>query len=399
MKSLKSINKENLSMYIISLIIFANIIQNGLLFAFNISINIFVQYILLLILFWINNWNFENKKVLMIIYISIVIFLIDNILFQQKNNITYFKQFFLYGFPAISCFLIKIDFKKLNTVFLKYAIACIIPYILSIVTNINLIKLNYMTWGFAFAFCISYIYIYFSLNNRKKFILNLCFIPLIILNISYGSKSSLIIIFLAISASYYYNNRKSSVKKILILIFLCVIMSFWKEIVYFIISNLKEYFNLDTYSINSFLLYLKQDFNSGFLGSRQDIYMNALNAIKSNPFGIGIGGFEQLFGTYPHNFIIDIIVTFGVINGGIILLLMLLYTFKTLNLDMNRDERIFLIFIIANFFKLFFSKTFTNDINFWLYLSIIGALLSTYRYKATKKIKLINQKSRNVFLD
>lgn len=392
MKSLKSINKENLSMHIISLIIFANIIQNGLLFAFNISINIFVQYILLLILFWINNWNFENKKVLMIIYISIVIFLIDNILFQQKNNITYFKQFFLYGFPVISCFLIKIDFKKLNTVFLKYAIACTILYILSIVTNVNLIKLNYMTWGFAFAFCISYIYIYFSLNNRKNFILNLCFIPLIILNISYGSKSSLIIIFLTISSCYYYNNNNSLIKKIVILIVLFIVMSFWKEIVYFIIFNLKEYFKLDTYSINSFLLYLKEDFNSGFLGSRQDIYFNTLETIKLNPFGIGIGGFEQLFGTYPHNFIIDVIVTFGVINGGIMILLMILYTFRTLNLGINKAESIFLIFVITNFSKLFFSKTFTNDINFWLYISVIGSLLSIYKYKATKKFKSVNKK-------
>lgn len=392
MKFLKTINKEDLSMHIIVLIIFANIIQNGILFAFNISINIFIQYMLILLLFWMNNWSFENKKVLLLIYISIVIFLIDNIFYQQENNIIYFKQFFLYGFPIISCFLIKINFKKLSNIFLKYAIVCTILYIIPIMTNVNLIKVNYMTWGFAFVFCISYIYIFFSLNNKKTFILNICFIPLIILNISYGSKSSLIIIFLAISSSYYYNNKEFLLKKLVILIILFIVMSFWKEIVYFVISNLKEYFKLDTYSINSFLLYLKEDFNSGFLGSRQDIYFNALETIKANPFGIGIGGFEQFFGTYPHNFIIDIIVTFGIVNGGIIILLMIFYTFKTLNLGINKAEGIFLIFIIINFSKLFFSKTFTNDMNFWLYISIIGVLLSDCKYKLTKKFKLINKK-------
>lgn len=367
------INKEFIINNIICLIIFANIIQNGIKFAFNISINIFWQYFLVIILFILARNRKKNIKVIVFSFIVIVIFMSNIVIYNNNQSTMYLKKFLLFVFPSMLCFFHIIDFKSLNREFIKYSIFNSLIYIIALFTNNQMVKNDYMTWGFSYVFCISYIYIYFYKMGKNKLLLNIIFIPLILFLIIFGNKSSIIIIICTILMSYYLSS-KTNIKKCFMTIIIFIIILNWREILFYIVSDLKNTFDLDTYSVNSFLLYLQKDFSSGFLNTRESIYSNSIELIKNNPFGIGIGNFESMYGTYPHNIVLDIIVTFGIINGVILILCIIISTIKKTIEVKDKNNMIFLIFVVSNFLKLVFSKTFINDINFWLLVLVLLSL-------------------------
>jgi len=71
-----------------------------------------------------------------------------------------------------------------------------------------------------------------------------------------------------------------------------------------------------------------ESMNSGF--SRIEIYKYALSLIWMFPRGIGIGYFHYYQFSYPHNIILEIMVEWGWFIGAIILLLILLGSFRLL---------------------------------------------------------------------
>ena len=92
---------------------------------------------------------------------------------------------------------------------------------------------------------------------------------------------------------------------------------------------------------------------------------------------MGIAGFQDKYGYFPHNLIIDVYVTFGLILGTIYLIYIVDLGIKLNNISLrNIEVKILFIFMVSNAIKLMLSKTFIYDPTIWLYISL-GNLIST----------------------
>lgn len=122
------------------------------------------------------------------------------------------------------------------------------------------------------------------------------------------------------------------------------------------------------------------------ISARLYLYKLSILEIKNNlTIGIGLFGFYNKYGTYPHNFILEILVDFGLIIG-IAYLLLIFVIMKKLYDKINIDRKSLLIFsLVISYFPI---MLFSNSLyfNYFLYLLLFYTLnmhlLSRYRVKS-----------------
>lgn len=121
-------------------------------------------------------------------------------------------------------------------------------------------------------------------------------------------------------------------------------------------------------------------FNQGitferFLSGRNVINSLAMESFFEHPItGIGIGTFRINTGYhYAHNFILDCLSTFGLPAGGIILGVFVYTVLKVFWITpINKDVNLFAFVLLMQCFpRLLFSKTFVDDVPFWMYFCFI----------------------------
>ena len=116
---------------------------------------------------------------------------------------------------------------------------------------------------------------------------------------------------------------------------------------------------------------------------RDHVYRDAIELIKQSPIiGYGIFGFFKVYGSYPHNFFLEIL-----LQGGILLLFAILIIIISLikkiiyMIKYNEELRIILIIFLYPIVMLMFSGTYTSDSIFWFSISFI------FSYRFQNKIR------------
>lgn len=134
------------------------------------------------------------------------------------------------------------------------------------------------------------------------------------------------------------------------------------------------------------------DFSSG----RINIYSFIVECIKERPLlGYGLAGDRVLLGgTYPHNFFLEVLVQFGVIIGGLIIILFIYFCIK--GMFNNKDEAetdLALLFFGIGFIQLLVSGSYLTSGNFWLFMSICMNSTNTIRYveRCTRDVRLCDK--------
>lgn len=104
-----------------------------------------------------------------------------------------------------------------------------------------------------------------------------------------------------------------------------------------------------------------------FFSGRIHIWKQALDMILEQPIlGHGAGRFQHVHGYYPHNILLDVLVSAGLI-GFMAIAYFIFRSSKTL-IQSSGDVRIFSLMMLALWFpKLLFSMMFINDTAFWCY--------------------------------
>lgn len=103
---------------------------------------------------------------------------------------------------------------------------------------------------------------------------------------------------------------------------------------------------------------------------RQRIWNAAIQMIKDNPLGYGALGTRHIIYNYHdvghcHQIFLEILVDFGVIIGGILILFFLINTFRIFTLNtIGKWRNVFLIFF-ARAFQLMLSGTYWHVASFW----------------------------------
>lgn len=96
---------------------------------------------------------------------------------------------------------------------------------------------------------------------------------------------------------------------------------------------------------------------------RDSLYGQLLSYIKSSPlFGYGLGADRNLVGNYSHNFVLELIISFGIIIGVIISLSLVILVIKSFVSTKDSNQRAFILILIGpSFIKLSLSGSFLME--------------------------------------
>lgn len=187
----------------------------------------------------------------------------------------------------------------------------------------------------------------------------------------------------------YKNNVRS---KVIIVLVTTIFLIFFEQILGFIML-LSSSLGMSTRVFSRLL-------DGTFLThlSGRDIFQQLLiTAIKERPWlGYGVAGDRMiLYGSYAHNIILELLVSYGVPIGVILLLRCLFKIFKGLNSNITEYNTAFiLILVCCSFIKLFFSGTYLNEPLLFL---LLGICENSIRQKRAQK-RMVNNNENTLVM-
>jgi hypothetical protein len=113
--------------------------------------------------------------------------------------------------------------------------------------------------------------------------------------------------------------------------------------------------------------------------ARNSLKSKSIALIYDYPFGMGLGqervalsdSLNEVAGSYPHNFFLEIFIQYGWILGFTITVLLLYFMFISFFKNKNvTTKNIWLMFFFIGFLPLMFSGTYINWPLFWLFLGL-----------------------------
>lgn len=164
-------------------------------------------------------------------------------------------------------------------------------------------------------------------------------------------------------------NIRGIASKVFTLFLILVLIFNYRYFLRVIYDFFNNYFNVRSRTIE---LLINDIYHSS---GRDIIYSNMIASIHSHPFfGVGIAGDRAIMGDsalYAHNIILEILVSFGIIIGSVmIVLLLFLITYAIIKSD-SKMYNIIIIWICIGFISLLFSESYLREINFWIMLAIL----------------------------
>ena len=195
----------------------------------------------------------------------------------------------------------------------------------------------------------------------KKNILNIVTSILGIFTIiAYGTRGPILCILLLVVV-YIIVFKKFNKHKLLFfsIIVLSILIGFLFEQIIDIISDLVQKLGMSTRILDMFL--------SGDIAEssgRENLQAQLLTAISQNLYGYGIAGDRAIVGTYAHNILIEFWVSYGVIIGSVLLLIIGFFIVRTLFIRGKNpifEDGFILALICPCFIKLFMSGSYLTE--------------------------------------
>lgn len=370
---------ENINCHIVSIIILMNALQIIIAWDFGFIFNMWIEYVVILILLLINKVRIVNIRNIVVIGISGII-IAGNLLFNSSKTLNfYINEFLLFALPLLIIFLIEIDLKKFTKIFFFYNIINTILYLLLLIIDSNRLVEDYMTFGFYAIFSATYVFIYsYYYKYIKIMIFAIVSLPIICIN---GNRGTILIVGVALIIMIIMNAKNLKKKIVIILIFIILGMNInqiGKSILDFITQDL----GITSYSVNNLYRMLESEDVETTIGGRYDIYIKAVKEFEQHPIlGIGVASFQEKYGYFPHNIFLDVYSTFGIIGGTIYFLYILFIIIKLYKIsEKSLEVKVLFVFMIANIMKLMLSKTFVYDPTIWLLISL-GNYILVYNRK------------------
>lgn len=321
--------------------------------------------------------NLHNlgKSVILIIFLSLL-FCFD-FLFRGNNFLVdYYYYFAVYGILAIFMMINITDYKRL----LLYWVVCSsIVGVMYLTDPFSSYKWSggYMPFGFDIMLpAFSGACVLFNLY-KKRFALLLMIVFFIELVI-FGNKGAIVAALLVFffSSSYSKGNKRNTLNKYKFMYVFGFLLIFFYDIILNWFQDIASQLGVGSYALVSLSRILDKSNHDLFLG-RSDLWNSVIDLIIDHPFiGYGIGTLEAITGNYAHNFLLDLLSTFGIPLGLIFLFVFCVFLVK--NYKRSKDEHKYFIVImgILGLSPLLFSLTFWKWLPFWV---LIGSCLFKVR--------------------
>ncbi|MDM1447992.1 O-antigen ligase family protein [Myroides odoratimimus] len=358
--------KSNVNSIVIALLLCANPITWVLQFS-NVIVVIIIAALLIAMF---NNgimFLFDTKKILL--SLSMILFLCVSMLIEPKNEyvVLYFYEFLVFGIPAL--FISSLKFSKKA---LYYSIALLSFVMLPFISSIDFGNSAFDKVDYGFWMGISYgllrfilpllLCVFFIKRLAIRFLLVLVSLFYIFTLLKYGSRGTLlsIVFFLVV---FYFINRGLSLRQGLKFVFIGT----------FLLIGLQIYLtaNSDTF----FFLRKTESLGGGgdLSNGRGQLFSKAIDGIIEKPFyGNGIGAFEYLHGTYPHNFLLHMSYEGGIFYSMFFLLILLTCIYNCFKGKVSKENLIYLLLLFSiSIMELLFSSIYWRSQVFWLFIGFV----------------------------
>lgn len=338
-------------------------------------VNYFLEAVML-ILILICSLKVNPGRSLIITILFIVVWLISIILNQETMSIFKFRgiRFWLYSYPAILCILNIYDLSvlrnKLESFFCKLEYLGIVIFILLFIIR------NEAEYSGALSNLLAVETVFLiDKYSQKKELKNIILVLInIVIILSVGQRNSLLVIVLYVCFRlfrYIIKNKKYYY-------FIYAVLGIGIISNYYIYFLTKLDLILDNLNISSrFIKLILNNEALTYMSGRNLIYSNLINGIKDNLFwGYGVCGDATVaikngfFVEYSHSIILEILLSFGMIFGMLVLLLIMFFCVKTL---FERDSNVVelkLICMSIAIGTLLFNSSFWVSIEFWIFIVI-----------------------------
>lgn len=286
-----------------------------------------------------------------------------------------FLIFFCLCLPPFMLCNCDIDLKKLNDYLLRFSKIVLILFVIMMFLQVFVYaqKLNYMT--VAYNAVPSMMIIYYNFRNKpNKFAAVLWTLSFASLLIG-GCRGALLTMIVFVILWEIHLFKEITPGKLiggLLLLFLVFLIFINLESIVVSLNSFLKSFGYSSRLLNKFLDQ-SADGDLFYFDDRQETLDLAMSNI--NFFGHGIYG-DRAFteGGYVHNFVIEIMLHYGILFGGILLIYLTVFLLKARKkAKFLNNDFLFLgvtAFFCTAFVKMMFSASYLNDRSFWLFLGL-----------------------------
>ncbi len=365
-------NKQ--SDFILSAMTICSIMGAGFQFClgslFGISFNLLYIEIILLGLFLLfmrkSRFDIKINYNFIVLCLSVTMYL-GSLIFVNSNYTSIFMLEFIRNcLFIIIAFIFDVNFDIMISQVKVAAILEVILIELMFLFNKESI-FDYMTFGFHYMTALSFLLLYCYREQKWVGVAVCCILCLQML--TYSARSNWYITAVLFLVVLYGLTEKKNVK-VVGTIAIVIISYHYSILLMTLLDWLAKTFSGTTYAVRNLQRMLMQSDQSQILGARSEIYDAAINAIKNHPMGMGIGGFSSRSAVYPHNIVLDIWVTFGIVLGSLLIGFIIYIVIKSIKVYPDKKYQLLLSWAIINFTRLFTTHTFVCEPIFFLVICL-----------------------------
>jgi len=194
-----------------------------------------------------------------------------------------------------------------------------------------------------------------------------------------GAALSGIVLFI-VSYIFFREDKRRLARRFFTMVTLGVTIMLFRIQLLKIFVKIAKILSLESYALTT-LRIIESGGGDIIFGSRISIWEKVWKMIAVKPmFGYGVGYLESTSIQYAHNFILDVLVTFGFVGLFIILLLILASIIRMIGFS-DSSKRVFVItMFVLSFIPMMFSLTFWDVDTFWVFVGIC------YSFRKSRRI-------------
>lgn len=380
--------------YLLVAFLFSSSITLPFKYFFGSGVPVYIYIFTILLLSIYVNIHQMNKTFLIMSIIIIFILCIDNLLVSFKEISLYWSiEFIKFGLIPLYLACNKLNLDSFYKSWYQLGVINLFIWILFF-NKVNNGEIDYMFFGISLTYSFSIFLINLFYIPKNKMINVLFLVISFTMILLLANRIAIVICLILFSIILINRSHKSYSGKVFLLTYFLFISIIVKKFL-FILNHLKfltDALGYNSYFINKAIYLMNFGFEAASSG-RNLIYNEAYKLIKeSNYMPNGIGYFQfKTNVVYPHNILLDITISFGIIG---LIIFLTLFVIGLFSYKYNKNNDLKLVILVLStivFIRLFFSGTYLTEIPLWI---IIGLLINKkISYESNKEQK--NDKAIN----
>jgi hypothetical protein len=333
-------------------------------------------------------WKRNKIKFIGVYFISIFIFLLNYLLFQE-NWVHLTGIIFPFFFTCLPSFVYSYsinDWSVLKNVMKKTSlIVFTVGFIITILVFTGRASVGAYSMSLSYYMLLPAVFFFDDFLDGFQIKSIAVSLASILIILSLGARGPLMCIGVFLILKLFNIRNKLTFRNILIYVVIVAIILVGLFIFDTLLDNLNNLFLQFGIRSRTISLLLKDNLH---LSGRDSLYKEMMQSIGDNPiFGTGLAGDRRVIGTYSHNIVIEVLSGFGIIIGGILILLLAIICYKSLFSKNVLTMNLICIWFSIGTVSLMVSGSYLTDFKFWIFLGLAAKLLVASKIRTNKHFR------------